>query len=70
MGSCWKESLPPGRSPAGCCLPSHAALVWKCDLGPGAQTNSCGGASFDLPPSGNRQKGEEIDFLKTKVASS
>ena len=53
VGSCVRELLPPGQSPAGCCLPVHVALVWKCDPGPEVQTSSYAAASFDLPPPGN-----------------
>jgi len=64
MGSCARELLPPGQSPAGYCLPFHAALVWKCDPGPEVQTSSCGGASFDPPPSGNRKFGKKKKVVK------
>lgn len=51
-----REFLPPGPSPTGCCLPVHAALVWKYDPGPGVQTSSYGVASSDQPPPEERQK--------------
>jgi len=59
--------LPPGRSPAGCCLPVRAALVWRCDPGPEVQTSSYGAASFDLPPPGSKHTHTHTQREREKI---